>query len=552
MILWTFFALFESSSVAAPLDANLLYFVLVDRFYNGDSSNDGETAPKDLQAFHGGDLTGLTQKLDYLQSLGVDTIWTSPIFTMRTEKFHGYGAFHGYWITHLDSIEPRFGGDQALQVLAKETKNREMNLILDMVYNHVSFDSPMRDAHPDWFHPYPSITDWNDPFQLTHHSVHGLPDLNQNRPPVYNYLLHRSLYWKEQTDIAGYRIDAIRHIHPEFTAKISADLHQKTDLWLLGEDFQGNPSALIERAQHSGLDALFDFPMYYALTESFCDSKGAAPVASILSMDTYYPEKFQLVRFLDNHDVPRIVTRCNEDVSKARQALFFIFSVRGIPMLTYGTEGWLNGDHEPENRKDMPWESLTEEEMIKTLSSLRKQHPVLRDGTGQILEYSADRLVYQQFHNNEVAVYIHNWSNTEYIPQIPPYIGQIDERWLLTDQLRRTTDNRVPSGASMLLIAAAKIPESKPVTLTVSVLGDASEPLLLVGNLPEVGGWKPEQGAVFSHDGTHWTTNVTIPQGSVLSCKLVRKTESSYQWEDGENHILWGDKNKPILLNSRL
>ena len=364
--------------------------------------------------------------------------------------------------------------------------------------------------------------------------------------------MHRSLYWKEQTDIAGYRIDAIRHIHPEFTAKISSELHQKTDLWLLGEDFQGNPSALIERAQQSGLDALFDFPMYYALAESFCDAKGAAPVASILSMDSYYPEDFQLVRFLDNHDVPRIVTRCNEDVSRARHALFFLFSIRGIPMLTYGTEGWLSGGHEPENRKDMPWEALSEEEMIRSLSTLRKQHPVLRDGTGQILTFSQDKLVYQQSHQGEIALYIHNWSDVEYVPSLPSYINSPDEVWLLTDRLQKTTDLRLPPHSSMLLLDKTTVAASESVTLTVSVSGDPSDSLLLVGNLPEIGGWKPEEGAPFSHDGKQWTVSITVPQGSVLSCKLVRKMEGSYQWEDGENHILWGDKNTSIVLDSRL
>ena len=81
-----------------------MYFVLVDRFANGSQRNDKQTDPKDIQAFHGGDLQGVTQKLDYLQQLGADVIWLSPIFHMRTEKFEGHGAFHaaGACAVHAD------------------------------------------------------------------------------------------------------------------------------------------------------------------------------------------------------------------------------------------------------------------------------------------------------------------------------------------------------------------------------------------------------------------------------------------------------------------
>ena len=100
---------------AAPLDADVLYFILVDRFSNGEPKNDSTIDASDLQAFHGGDLQGITKNLDYLEKIGVDAIWLSPIFSMRDTKFHGHGAFHGYWTHNLDDIEPRFGGSGHVQ-----------------------------------------------------------------------------------------------------------------------------------------------------------------------------------------------------------------------------------------------------------------------------------------------------------------------------------------------------------------------------------------------------------------------------------------------------
>ena len=79
--------------------------------------------------------------MDHLESMGVDALWLSPIFHMRHEDFHGHGAYHGYWLHDMEAIEPYFGGEEDLKILSSEMESRQWNLILDMVYNHVSFDS---------------------------------------------------------------------------------------------------------------------------------------------------------------------------------------------------------------------------------------------------------------------------------------------------------------------------------------------------------------------------------------------------------------------------
>ena len=90
----------------------------------------------------------------------VCTVWLSPIFAMRTEKFHGYGAYHGYWTSDFGAIEPRFGDEALLKKLSAELHRRGMKLVLDVVLNHVAPDSPLTKAHPDWFHDEGGITDW--------------------------------------------------------------------------------------------------------------------------------------------------------------------------------------------------------------------------------------------------------------------------------------------------------------------------------------------------------------------------------------------------------
>lgn len=182
----------SASAGARPVG---IYFVMVDRFANGDRANDGTANPADPQAFHGGDLAGLVARLDWIQALGFDTVWLSPIFAMRTEPWHGFGAFHGYWTYELAALEPRFGDELVLAQLRRELDRRGMKLVLDLVLNHVGPDAPLVLSKPEWFHRRGGVTDWNDAEQLVMNDVHGLPDLATEQPEVYGYLRDAARRW---------------------------------------------------------------------------------------------------------------------------------------------------------------------------------------------------------------------------------------------------------------------------------------------------------------------------------------------------------------------
>ncbi len=172
-----------------------IYFVMVDRFENGSKENDGTIDLNDPAAFHGGDLDGVISRLDWLQALGVDTVWLSPIFAMRTGKWHGFGAFHGYWTHDLASVEPRFGTEATLAKLSNEIHRRGMKLLLDLVLNHVGPDAPLLKAHPEWFHSNGGVTDWSNVHELENGDVHGLSDLAQENPEVAAYLSAATRRW---------------------------------------------------------------------------------------------------------------------------------------------------------------------------------------------------------------------------------------------------------------------------------------------------------------------------------------------------------------------
>ncbi|MBS2024111.1 MAG: glycosyl hydrolase [Deltaproteobacteria bacterium] len=332
-----------------------IYFVLVDRFANGDRSNDGAIDLADPAAFHGGDLQGVIDHLDYLKSLGIGTLWLSPVFEMRTEKFFGHGAFHGYWTRDLHAVEPRFGGVEKLIELSLALHERDMRLVLDLVVNHVAFDAPLVKQHPDWFHHNGEIIDWNDAQQLVDHDVYGLPDLAQENPEVHAYLLDVAKSWIDVLEPDGFRLDAVKHVPLAFWKQFNAELHDYAgpDFFLLGEALESDPGKLANIWREGGFDSVFDFPLAFALTNIAC--KGAQPTTldAMLAQDQLYPDASKLVTLLDNHDLPRLAEVCGGDAEKIQRAVDLLISTRGTPSFTYGTEAGLRGTKEPENRGDL-------------------------------------------------------------------------------------------------------------------------------------------------------------------------------------------------------
>lgn len=365
-----------------------IYFVMVDRFSNGDPTNDQSIDPTDPHAFHGGDLRGLIDRLDWIHSLGFDTIWLSPLFKMRTEKWHGYGAFHGYWTWDLTQLEPRFGDEALLTQLRAELDRRHMKLVLDLVLNHVGPDAPLLTEHPDWFHRLGGVTDWNDATQLVMHDVHGLPDLATEKPEVFAALLGAANKWHRLARPDGFRLDAVKHLPLDFWAKFNGAF----DFMKLGELLDGDP-ALVARTWREGrFTSMFDFPLAFAIADVFCRGESPAKLAAILTNDRRYPDPSQLVTLVDNHDLPRLMSVCGNDLDKVKHALTFLLSMRGIPSISWGTELAMEGAKEPDNRASMRFEPHPLQDHLRGLMAQRRATPALRDGAALTTSLTATRV----------------------------------------------------------------------------------------------------------------------------------------------------------------
>lgn len=391
----------------------IIYFPLTDRFNDGDTSNNYLVDRAHPAGFWGGDLKGLTERLDYLKDIGATTIWLSPLADntneMRIGDYHGYGH-HGYWIRDHYKVEEHQGDLDDAKRLVQEAHKRGLKVVLDVVLNHVGKDHPWLEnpEKTDWFHNHGPINDWDDPYQVIHGDLGGLPDLNQRHPDTYQYLLDNTAWWVKELGLDGVRLDAVKHIEHDFWRNFVPDLKEKLDdpdLFVMGEVFHGDPRVVSEY-QRAGVDYVFDLPLYYTMREVFGQGQSMRKLGERLDEDRLYPEPDQLVTVLDNHDLPRFLsTAGNDGKQKLKQALAFLMSVRGVPSVYYGTESGFSGGHDPHNREMMDFEAEPElRAYFKEMTAMRKELEPLRRGEQKEMWRDDDVYAFSRCHNGQEII----------------------------------------------------------------------------------------------------------------------------------------------------
>jgi glycosidase len=323
-------------TIASPAWFNdaALYQIFLRSFY--DSNGDGI-----------GDLEGLRQKLDYVQSLGVNTIWLNPHYPSLT--------YHGYDVADYKAVNPQFGTLDDFRALVAELKQRDMRLIVDFVANHTSKGHPFfRDAYGNPKSPY---TDWflfKDANNLSYQSFYGIADLpewNHSNPAVNEYLIGAAQFWLD-LGADGLRADYARGVEHWFWNDLrKAVKASHPQAVLLGEVWDGEPSTL-QRYFGEGFDALFDFPWYLRFSGGEnAVGKGVlnGMVDPLLLQPAYravlnlYPRGAQVVRFPSNHDTNRIASATQNDPARMRLAAAVTILTPGIPIIYYGEEIGMRG-----------------------------------------------------------------------------------------------------------------------------------------------------------------------------------------------------------------
>ncbi|MHB9143759.1 MAG: alpha-amylase family glycosyl hydrolase [Symbiobacteriia bacterium] len=362
-----------------PPQDDIIYLIMTDRFFDGDKSNDIDVNSGDPQAYHGGDLQGVIDKLDYIQSLGVTAIWITPVVQNQDR------GYHGYWATDFEKVDQHLGTLATLQNLVKQAHQRGIKVLLDVVVNHTGPQHPWVNdpTKQDWFHQVGPITDWNDQKDIEQGQLFDLPDLAQENPAVTEYLLNVDKRWITDTDVDGFRLDTVRHVPKTFWQRFAQDMHlTKPGFFLMGEAWNSDP-AYIAGYQATGLDSLLDFPRQQAIQGVFISGNSPGLLNDLQAEeDKVFPDSSKVTTFIDNHDMARFVTQAGDNAElKLRAALAYLLTAKGIPVLYYGTEVAMAGGSDPDNRHDMTFGSnpaMTA--YLQSLTTLRHDQAALRRG----------------------------------------------------------------------------------------------------------------------------------------------------------------------------
>lgn len=398
----------------------MFYFIMVDRFNNGDTNNDFDVNTVDSKAYHGGDFKGITEKLDYIKDMGFTAIWLTPVF--ENESL----GYHGYWISDFYATEEHFGTMEEFKTLVNEAHKRDMKVILDFVVNHVGPNHPWQFdlEKQDWFHEKQPIVNWNNQEEVENNWLYDLPDFNQENPETRKYLLDAAKWWIQETDVDGYRLDTVKHVPKDFWSDFSKEVKSvKDDFYLLGEVWH-NDLRVVASYEDTGIDGFVDFPQNEHLRTTF--SKPDQSLGWLFTSwdrnKAFYKRPELLGTFMDNHDMSRftreVLQNKQDPTTQWKLALTYLFTAPGIPIVYYGSEIALDGGEDPDNRRLMDFEAdQTLVKYISKLGEIRQKHPALTKGDLEVVYESNGLAIYKRSLNEKtMLVAINNTSENHTVP----------------------------------------------------------------------------------------------------------------------------------------
>ncbi|RMH57017.1 MAG: hypothetical protein D6679_07780 [Candidatus Hydrogenedentota bacterium] len=491
----------------------IVYFAFTDRFSNGKKENDRPVPDSRVLPpanFHGGDFEGIRRKIEegYFDELGINTLWISPVnrnpdgaYREYLAPYRYYTGYHGYWPVSPTEVDPRFGTLEELRSLVETAHRHGIRVIADLVLNHVHKEHPWWKKHRDWFgrlelpdgtrnlrrfDEYP-FTTWFEPF---------LPSFDFGNPNAVAALLRNTRYWLEETDLDGFRLDAVKHIPREFWNRFREYLRATVErprgrrLFLIGETFLDR-AGIASYVGPNRLDGQFDFPLYDALVSTFAMRKtGFNHLEKALEeSERVYGKESTMAPLLGNHDKARFMAYADGDLpdptesdeeevgwkrpprvdhdtayGRLKQAFVFLMSIDGAPTIYYGDEIGMTGAGDPDNRRDMRFGSAVkpEEEGVKeTVASVaraRRKHPALRYGSRRPIMVTKDFYAFVRawFEDRALAAFNRTEKpetiSVENVPELPNgvYRDAVSGRVVELKEGGRFVE--VPAGSAVLLV----------------------------------------------------------------------------------------------------
>lgn len=381
LIISTFFFVSSLAASANDWSSRSIYQLVTDRFALADGS--GPPCNTEDRKYCGGSYRGIINHLDYIQNMGFDAIWISPVAS-SFEGSSAYGeAYHGYWPQDLYTLNAHFGTGDDLKALADALHKRNMYLMVDVVVNHfVSKDSPPSFSsfnpfnNESDFHPKCLITDYNNQTQVEQCWLGDdklpLVDVNTENDEIvktYNDWI-KTLVANYSVD--GIRIDTVKHVRKDFWPNFAS----ASGVYAIGEVLHNETNYLADYTHV--LDAVLDYPTWFPLVAGFQTQFGnlsALAKTITTSQATYKNGLFGTALFLENHDQPRFLSLSN-DTARLKNAIAFPFVHDGIPITYYGQEQGYAGGPDPANREALWFSGYAQDkdlvQFIKTLNGARK------------------------------------------------------------------------------------------------------------------------------------------------------------------------------------
>lgn len=443
----------------ADKQAQIIYFMLVDRFLNGDKSNDHPMNRADVNHkvdYWGGDLAGLQQKIDdhYFEKLGANTLWISPLNQNPTEPYGYYepmktkfSGYHGYWPVSSSKVDFRFGSNQEFKDLVADAHKNKMNILLDYVAHHVHKEHPFYKQHPEFTTPLylPDGTlnteRWNDQ-RLTTWFDTFMPTLDLSNPKVVSMMTDSAMFWLKEFKLDGFRHDACKHITEQFWRELTLKIkkqNQGKNLYQIGETY-GSPELISSYLTSGMLDGQFDFNVYDVANTTFAGVGGSnlQQVQTILNSSlTIYGNHNLMGNISGNHDKPRFMSYASGDLKFGEDSKVagwqreigitdstaydkfslmhtFNLTIPGIPVIYYGDEIGMTGANDPDCRRMMRFDGWNKREAklwnrVAKLAHLRSNNPVLIYGDFINLQTTSDSWVYaRKYFEKEAIMFVNN------------------------------------------------------------------------------------------------------------------------------------------------
>ena len=352
-------------------DESVIYFMVTDRFFDGNESNNAANGPQtygkdNAGLYHGGDFAGITQKLDYLEDLGINTIWITPIVeNIPGVQVTGEGAddvpynaaFHGYWASDFTKLNPALGTREEFQTLIDQAHNRGIRIMVDIVVNHAGYDTDFGDM----IRSGDDIVSGSDQKD----SLSNLPDFRTEDPAVSAQLVKWQTQWVKDFGIDYFRVDTVKHVENDTWAELKNALTEvDSDFKMIGEYAGGGYASNGNTLGTGEMDSDLDFDFNDQAT-NFVKGNISSVESFLTSRNSGLNNTYMTGQFLGSHDEDGFKKKLldggmAEDAATAASmvAASLQITAKGQPVIYYGEEigqTGLNNYPYQTNRYDFDW-----------------------------------------------------------------------------------------------------------------------------------------------------------------------------------------------------